>query len=104
MLGNCIPCGSRLALEPTGELICPECQYCVVWLTLPPDASWAALSAPCDPSDPASAGPCARHPKNVTRAGCDRCGDFMCGLCWTRIQGRDYCPDCFTLLCERGEL
>ncbi len=35
---------------------------------------------------------------------CERCGDFMCQVCHTRVEGRRYCPRCFDTLYSRGAL
>jgi hypothetical protein len=54
--------------------------------------------------DPALQAPCATHPNNPAARVCERCGDFMCGLCTTFIEGRAYCPKCFDMLYRRGSL
>jgi hypothetical protein len=48
--------------------------------------------------------PCAGHPDNPAAQVCERCGDFMCRLCTTSVEGRAYCPKCFDLLYSRGAL
>ncbi len=48
--------------------------------------------------------PCAYHAGNPAGHLCERCGDFMCGLCVTPVEGRLYCPRCFDLLYTRGAL
>jgi len=48
--------------------------------------------------------PCAGHPANPASRVCERCGDFMCRLCTTHVEGRAYCPKCFDLLYNRGAL
>jgi ABC-type multidrug transport system permease subunit len=59
-----------------------------------------------DDVDPVAAvqGTCATHEMNPAAGTCERCGDFMCRLCTTRIEGRLYCPRCFDLLYHRGAL
>jgi hypothetical protein len=47
---------------------------------------------------------CAGHPENPAATVCERCGDFMCRLCTTHVEGRAYCPKCFDLLYSRGAL
>lgn len=54
--------------------------------------------------DPAVQAPCASHPGNPATHLCERCGDFMCRLCMTPVDGRLYCPRCFDLLYRRGAL
>lgn len=53
---------------------------------------------------PPSGAPCAGHSGNPATGVCERCGDFMCGLCTTHVEGRSYCPKCFDLLYARGSL
>ena len=48
--------------------------------------------------------PCVAHPGNPAAGVCERCGDFMCRLCTTYVEGRLYCPKCFDLLYNRGSL
>lgn len=54
--------------------------------------------------NPAEQAPCANHPGNAASGVCERCGDFMCRLCTTTVEGRNYCPKCFDLLYNRGSL
>lgn len=54
--------------------------------------------------DPQQQAPCAYHPGNAAVGVCERCGDFMCQLCTTTVEGRHYCPRCFDLLYSRGSL
>jgi hypothetical protein len=49
-------------------------------------------------------GSCSIHPNNAAVAVCERCGDFVCHVCRTLIDGRMLCPHCFELLHERGGL
>jgi hypothetical protein len=53
---------------------------------------------------PQAQAPCAGHPGNLASTVCERCGDFMCRLCTTAVEGRQYCPKCFDLLYNRGAL
>ncbi len=47
---------------------------------------------------------CAYHPENRAVLTCERCGDFICRLCTTTVDGRLYCARCFDLLFHRGAL
>lgn len=49
-------------------------------------------------------GACALHLNNPAYSTCDRCGDFMCGLCNTAFEGKNYCIRCFDLMWQRGTL
>lgn len=60
------------------------------------------MSEPEAPFAPGA--PCAYHAGNAASHLCERCGDFMCGLCSTPVEGRLYCPRCFDLLFTRGAL
>lgn len=51
-----------------------------------------------------ASGQCARHPDNVSRFVCARCGDFVCDVCVMRIEGKISCPKCFDYRHGRGEL
>jgi hypothetical protein len=64
----------------------------------------APTAAPALGVDPALQAPCATHPGNAAEGICERCGDFMCRLCATPVEGRLYCPRCFDLLYNRGAL
>ena len=61
-------------------------------------ATWGA------PPMPHAGATCAGHPDNPASTVCERCGDFMCRLCTTQVEGRAYCPKCFDLLYSRGAL
>lgn len=37
---------------------------------------------------------CRNHVERPVEALCERCGDFLCGLCVVRVEGVDYCPTC----------
>ncbi|MBM3457815.1 MAG: hypothetical protein FJX77_04705, partial [Armatimonadetes bacterium] len=65
-----------------------------------PQPNRAYLPEPAAPGGAA----CAGHPGNAARIVCDRCGDFMCRLCATPVEGHTYCPACFTLLHSQGSL
>jgi hypothetical protein len=54
--------------------------------------------------DPQVQAPCVSHPGNIASTVCERCGDFMCRLCTTAVEGRQSCPKCFDLLYNRGAL
>ena len=48
--------------------------------------------------------PCVNHAGNPAASVCERCGDFICQLCTTAVEGRADCPKCFDLLYRRGAL
>jgi uncharacterized RDD family membrane protein YckC len=41
---------------------------------------------------------CAIHPGNIAGEVCERCGNFMCGLCIIRVDRKKVCASCFNLL------
>lgn len=49
-------------------------------------------------------GRCSAHPNNSAVALCERCGDFVCRVCRTAVDGKMLCPPCFELLYARGGL
>ncbi len=64
----------------------------------------AAAPIPANPAPVPVLGACAFHPNNPAYSTCDRCGDFMCGLCNTAFEGKNYCIRCFDLMWQRGAL
>jgi len=73
--------------------------YAAAQSPLGPQPHWAG-----SPSEATLQAPCAGHPHNPAAQVCERCGDFMCRLCTTVVEGRAYCPKCFDLLYSRGAL
>jgi hypothetical protein len=129
MIGSCPRCNTPIEIATSGEFACPKCrltfQAFPVRPTATPVVRRAAGIAPAfegysDPAVPATApgavgeayaperaspvgqARCATHANNHAVAACERCGDFMCGLCETPVQGRLYCPRCYDLLFQRG--
>jgi hypothetical protein len=119
MTGQCPRCQVRLELPRAGRYRCERCrlQFDVHVSGAPPPAAQAVRSwqvggprLPWAPAalvpEPANAlqGRCAAHPNNAATDVCERCGDFMCGVCRTAVEGRRYCPRCFDILFTRGSL
>jgi hypothetical protein len=120
MEGNCPQCRVRLDLPVDGAYQCERCRLrfevllgsprpiaAGAYPSVPgfvPMPGAAPYPAPAMPMDPALQAPCASHPANPAQFTCERCGDFMCRLCTTPIEGRLYCPKCFDLLYTRGAL
>lgn len=121
MEGNCPHCQVRLNFPVSGEYHCERCQARFTITVEPPPAAMAAVpgvepfqTPPVEyappptpawaPSAPTLQAPCAGHPDNPAAQVCERCGDFMCRLCTTVVEGRAYCPKCFDLLYSRGAL
>lgn len=121
MEGTCPRCHVRLDLPASGLYECERCRVRFeVALGSPapaaaPPGSSGRYGAPTvfppmqtpelhSGLDPALQAPCASHPGNVASRVCERCGDFMCRLCTTPVEGRAYCPKCFDLLYNRGAL
>lgn len=55
-----------------------------------PDSGGAGGPAP----HPGPDVPCRHHDDRRAASLCDRCGDFLCGLCTIRLDGLSYCPTC----------
>ena len=134
MEGICPQCQVRLDLPASGTYECERCRCrfeVAVGAPRPPAPAGAApgafptafapSGAPGFPEAPGAPGfptagleppvggpmlqaPCAQHPGNPASGVCERCGDFMCRLCTTPVEGRAYCPKCFDLLYNRGAL
>lgn len=133
MEGFCPQCRVRLDLPSSGVYRCERCrtQFEVALGapspppvtapqgTAPAYGASGFLSGPAGTGAPAAYGtgwpdpiptsptlhaPCVAHPENPAAGVCERCGDFMCRLCATMVEGRVYCPKCFDLLYTRGAL
>jgi hypothetical protein len=133
MEGSCPHCGVPLDLPASGVYQCERCGRrfeVVVGSPKPPPAPAPAAgfspgvpaypfvpgaggfgapghfppAAPAPELNPELHAPCASHPGNAAINVCERCGDFMCRLCMTPVEGRLYCPRCFDLLYTRGSL
>lgn len=96
MTPRCPVCRRLLALGTGGEYQCEGCRSRFS-LSLVLERPLEPPAAPGDPS-----GACARHPAAAAMGVCDRCGDFMCAVCETPMEGRRYCPGCFDILFERA--
>ncbi|HLX63077.1 MAG TPA: hypothetical protein VKX17_17540 [Planctomycetota bacterium] len=46
--------------------------------------------------------PCAKHPLNAAEGNCERCGNFVCALCRTPLEGKVYCPACLERILDKG--
>ncbi len=52
----------------------------------------------------ADAARCAHHPNNPAGKTCGRCGDYLCAVCATPVEGQILCVACFELKEEHGDL
>jgi hypothetical protein len=114
MIGECPRCELKVELPISGAYVCQRCrQQFEVFLTDPAAvrAQSRTIVPPLSPATPFTSaqpvpagGHCAAHPSNPATDACERCGDFMCFVCRTAIEGRRYCPRCFELLYSRGSL
>jgi hypothetical protein len=101
MLGACPRCRAPLELPASGTYTCERCRKRFeAYLARPV----APVAAPVSPAVPLGDARCAAHANNPAVGNCERCGDFMCSLCSTPIEGRNYCLRCFELLHQRGSL
>lgn len=48
-------------------------------------------------------GRCATHPNNAAVGTCQRCGNYLCTVCWTRWRDRSLCTGCIGRALEAGE-
>lgn len=121
MEGNCPQCRVRLELPSSGPYQCERCRTRFeVILGFPrppmgatgmpvpgfggPPGGFLSAPLPAPTIDAGAQAQCASHPSNPAQFVCERCGDFMCRLCTTPVEGRLYCPKCFDLLYSRGAL
>src|SRR3712207_1972978 len=108
MQGSCPRCNATLGIDASGEYACSRCHrpFQVYVASVRPAAApplpEAATGLRTGPLLPDAR--CAFHANNPAAGVCERCGDFMCGLCATPVEGRSYCPRCFDLLFQRGSL
>ena len=106
----CPVCSARIA-EATLERIGESIAIAQVCSTCSKPFELYVIERPYQPVAPQAttasgslAGSCAYHPNNQAAACCARCGDFVCNLCLTSIEGQGYCPKCFELMYARGSL
>ena len=106
MQGQCPRCLVRLELPTTGHYQCERCGSRFEAHLIEPrgPAPTVAMQGGAAPVVDLTGAVCATHPENGAAALCERCGDFMCSLCATWADGRQYCPRCFDLLYQRGAL
>lgn len=117
MNGNCPRCHTGLEIPRQDVYRCSRCgREFRAYPIRPPDTSQqhllttpaapflgvASPDAPAAASDAPAEARCATHANNRAVMTCERCGDFMCALCDTPLQGRRYCPRCYDLFLERG--
>ena len=88
----CTICGEPLPSDPerTGAR-CPRCREPLY----EPGRDPHRLSA--------EGGRCAAHPHNGAVATCQRCGNYLCAVCWTRWQQKAVCAGCVNRALEAGE-
>jgi len=46
---------------------------------------------------------CAVHRRNLARGTCERCGNYLCQVCRTRLRGQTLCPPCVERVLESQE-
>jgi hypothetical protein len=46
---------------------------------------------------------CAIHRRNLARGTCQRCGNYLCSVCRTRLRGQTLCPACVERILESQE-
>lgn len=110
MKGSCPFCGTVFdAGQPAVVRTCPSCRNEVRVFTVEPPQFAPVIAAPSVPvpaagGDPVQAPPCARHPGNAAVTACTRCGDFVCNVCATPVEGTVLCVRCFEFKHTQGEL
>lgn len=110
MKGSCPFCGTVFdADQPALTRVCPTCRNVVrVFQVEAPPAlpivAAAVAPAAVQGEGAVQAPPCARHPANAAVTACNRCGDFVCSVCATPVEGAVLCVRCFEFKHGQGEL
>jgi hypothetical protein len=101
---NCPRCATRLDVPASGTFQCERCRrpFEVYLARRPVPAAVPAPGPAAMPTALESEARCAAHANNLASTVCERCGDFMCGLCTIPMEGRSYCARCFDLMNQRG--
>jgi hypothetical protein len=98
----CCPLCER-TLKPaelkSGPMHCKVCRNTFEAVVFNPPAETIAVRSVVDG---ASVAPCAKHPLNMAEGNCDRCGNFICALCRTPLEGKVYCPACLERILDKG--
>ena len=107
--GSCPFCDLGFKLEEaSATLTCVQCRNTFSVYAVPPSVMDRPIipQPVVPPTDPtvAPAPICARHANNRAVTACGRCGDFVCDVCATPVEGRVLCVRCFEFLHGRGEL
>jgi ribosomal protein L37AE/L43A len=87
----------------SGEGHCPFCNKFFEGAAFTPVLRKAKVARVIE-SGPEGATACAKHERNTAVANCERCGNFMCGLCRIDADGMVLCPGCFERLSSEGAL
>jgi hypothetical protein len=56
-----------------------------------------------DVKEEATKGLCAIHRRSLARGTCQRCGNYLCPVCRTRLRGQTLCPPCVERVLETQE-
>jgi hypothetical protein len=85
---RCRYCREAICKNP--EVVGARCPHCREPLYERYDPADDAAEA----SGTAGGSRCAVHAGNRAVGTCQRCGNYLCGLCWTRWRGRSLCVAC----------
>lgn len=101
----CPVCGRTLkpAELRSGAIYCKVCGSTFQAVVFTPPAEIITVRQIAGSIEGAGAAPCAKHPLNAAEGNCERCGNFICALCRTQLEGKTYCTACFERILEKGE-
>ncbi len=106
MKGSCPFCGTVFNVDqPVVVTSCTQCrkEIRVFVVEAPPVTPVIAAALP-SAGGAMQAPPCARHPANAAVTACGRCGDFVCNVCATPVEGAVLCVRCFEFRHTQGDL
>jgi hypothetical protein len=107
MRASCPFCGSPFEVTPPrAKSTCRMCGNLTEVDVLEPMPVLPVVATPVGAAGTGAvqAPPCARHPRNAAVTGCSRCGDFVCNVCATHVEGTILCVKCFEHKHVHGEL
>jgi len=109
---GCPHCGGvpRTKKFIDGDNVCPLCgkPFHAALFVPPPEVVYVKpivlhdTGAFFESSGTPAIAPCAKHELNAATGNCERCGNFICALCRTPLNGKEYCPACFERILEEG--
>lgn len=93
----CAHCSHRLAGAPSEQgSRCPNCRQPLFEEARDPHREAGQTGIALGTRCPA-------HEHNAVVGTCQRCGNYVCSVCWSRWRGQAYCPACVVRALENNE-